>query len=105
MKRVDIWIPALIGLGLIGFLLYVAKTAEKAPNSFSIRVYIIVLALAAAAFSMVLTGALFVKFEKLGLTIRGSAALAVFVIVLILDPARNLLAEFLTQNQIAAPVV
>ena len=92
LSRIDIWLPAAIGLLLLLLLLYVAGTNPN-PSPFQIRLYLVLLALASASFAALIPGLLRVALDGPGVGIRAAGALAVFVLVFFYEPAQSSLAD------------
>jgi hypothetical protein len=99
--RLDIWIPAATGLlGLILLLLIAER--NPTPTAFQLRIYLTVLALAAASFAALIPGLLNVNLSWTGLTIRAAGALAVFILVFFYEPAQERLAQVLGAPTLAS---
>lgn len=91
-RRVDVWLPGGIGLVGLAYLLHVADRATP-PNSFQIKIFVVILALSAASFAALIPGMLTMSLSTVGLTLRAAGALAVFVLVIVLPPAQGWLAD------------
>jgi hypothetical protein len=94
MTRIDVWIPAALGAsGLVTMLVLAERHPE--PSAFQVRVYLVLLAVSAAAFAAIIPGLLHIKLNIPGLTLRAAGALAVFCIVFFYEPAHQSLAKAL----------
>jgi hypothetical protein len=96
-RRVDIWLPAAIGVAGLVYLLHLADR-PAIPNSFQIKIYVVVLALSSASFASLIPGMLSVQLDQPGLRLRAIGALAVFLLILFFPPAQGWLAAGLTSS-------
>jgi hypothetical protein len=81
--NLDRWLAFAFGIIFVSVLLYLA-TAVQNPSAFTIRVYVTVLALAAAGVGAILPGFLEIRYKNL---LRAGGALALFVLVYFNEPA------------------
>jgi hypothetical protein len=86
LERLDIWIPALLGVaGLVASVALAVKIPD--PTSSQIRVFVTLLALSAGAVAALIPGLLHVKVNAPGIAIRGAGAIGVFCIVFFQPPS------------------
>lgn len=97
MEKADVWLPGLLG---IAGLIYLLRLAEQHPNPspFQVRIYLVVLALSAAAFAALIPGLLKIKLSGPGVAIRAAGAIGIFALVFFYEPAQTALFKALNIN-------
>lgn len=93
-EKLDIWIPGTLGVAGLVILLVIAER-NTSPSPFQLRVYLVLLAVSAAAFAAVIPGLLGIRLSAPGLAIRATGALGVFCVVFFYEPAQQTLSSTL----------
>lgn len=98
---VDRWLAFAFGVIFVSVLLYVATVVEN-PSALAIRVYVTVLALAAAGIGAILPGFLEIKYKNI---VRAGGALGLGVLVYVNEPAiGTIVPKFTEPRSQAQPV-
>lgn len=100
-SQIDRWLAFAFGVVFVSILLYLATVVEN-PTALAIRVYVTVLALAAAGIGAILPGFLEIKYKNV---VRAGGALGLGVLVYSNEPAIGTnVPRFVESNSPAQPV-
>lgn len=99
-QNVDRWFAFAFGVIFVSVLLYLATMVTN-PSALAIRVYVTVLALAAAGVGAILPGFIEIRYKGY---LRAGGALALGVLVYVNEPAFGKVPNFIAPSQPAAPV-